>query len=48
MAMKIFKKNVYAFLIKNTSIYRTRFKTAKLLATVKQLIGKNSVCYLKN
>ena len=33
------KKNVYAFLIKNTFIYWARLKIAKLLATAQQLTG---------
>ena len=40
--------NKRSFFKKNTFICWTRLKTAKLLATAKQLIRKNSVCCLKN
>ena len=43
------KKNVYAFLMKKTPLYAgLGSKQKKLLATVKQLIKKNSVYCLKN
>ena len=42
------KKNLYAFLMKNTVICWTKLKTEKRLATAEQLIRKNSVCCLEN
>ena len=41
-------KNVYTFSLKIIFTCWIRLKTAKLLATVKQLIRNNSVCCLKN
>ena len=42
------KKCLLVFDKKTTFICWTRLKTAKLLATIKQLIRKDSVCCLKN
>ena len=42
------KKNVYTFLMKSNFICWNMLKTEKLLATVMQLIRKNSVCCLKS
>ena len=42
------KKCVRHFDKKNHLYCWSRFKTAKLLATAKQLIRKNSVCFFKN